>query len=102
MIPCAEAEEDDWEPVGNRGDVGCRTEDGGKGEEGATYKVHTEVSSIEKCKKLCKEKSGCKGVEHNAEMSGGRCELWTVPIGDSAHAEGFTCLRFHGAKKISV
>jgi hypothetical protein len=90
--------EEDWEPVGNRGDVACRAEDDGAGTEGVDFKVHVGISSLQQCKQLCKETAGCKGVEHTTSLSDGRCEVWTAPISGSADHDSYTCLRYHTGK----
>ena len=50
------------------------------------------AQSLEDCKALCSQQSGCKGIEYSL----GRCEIWTRPQGIyiSKVLAGFTCLRY--------
>lgn len=57
------------------------------------------MMSIDACKRLCMEVSGCLGIEHHPS---GHCEVWTTKISASHLAPGFTCLKYVAEDKKSV
>eukprot|EP00931_Biecheleriopsis_adriatica_P053216 TRINITY_DN3111_c0_g1_i1.p1 TRINITY_DN3111_c0_g1~~TRINITY_DN3111_c0_g1_i1.p1 ORF type:complete len:1315 (-),score=165.95 TRINITY_DN3111_c0_g1_i1:391-4314(-) len=58
----------------------------------AEYYTLSSVWSLDECKDLCAQTSGCKGIEFKE----GRCEVWTRPAGIEASVavSGYTCLRY--------
>lgn len=62
----------------------------------AYYTLHKGTASLAACKELCIRSSGCKGVEYNEQLDGGRCEVWTrtAGISSTAPASGFMCLTY--------
>mmetsp|Transcript_64541 Transcript_64541/g.194735 ORF Transcript_64541/g.194735 Transcript_64541/m.194735 type:complete len:290 (+) Transcript_64541:54-923(+) len=62
----------------------------------AYYTLHKGTASLAACKELCIRSSGCKGVEYNEQLDGGRCEVWTRVGGIKASRPmaGVTCLQY--------
>eukprot|EP00933_Yihiella_yeosuensis_P017804 TRINITY_DN1480_c0_g1_i1.p1 TRINITY_DN1480_c0_g1~~TRINITY_DN1480_c0_g1_i1.p1 ORF type:complete len:668 (-),score=70.26 TRINITY_DN1480_c0_g1_i1:386-2389(-) len=86
-----------WEHVGGPWNRACRG-DNANDNKASYYEVETGVATLELCQKKCMDKLGCKGIEYNAMVDNGRCELWHRDGGIHAWAEpakqGYTCMRY--------
>jgi len=71
-------------------DRACRGQN--QGDNKAEYFTVASVASLNDCKQLCIQTSGCTGIE----FSGSRCEVWTREegIGATVELSGFICLKY--------
>jgi len=71
-------------------DRACRGQNSGDNK--AEYFTVASVASLDDCKQLCIQTSGCTGIE----FIGSRCEVWTREDGIEATVElsGFMCLKY--------
>lgn len=87
-----------FSPVDGGVDRACRGQD--RGDNSNLYYTAMTATSLESCKELCIQASGCVGIE----FKGSRCEVWTREEGIEASIElsGFTCLKYAPQRRLSV
>jgi hypothetical protein len=83
---------DFFEPVNGGDGQGCRGSSPSDNLD-RYFELSVGVGSLDDCKALCMSKVDCAGIEFGT-ADGGRCEVWTYPIGASTAIEGLKCLRY--------